>query len=83
MEKTFYSGQEAAEICKVNRITISRWIKSGKIKAEKIGRTLVIPAVELNDCSKKTSIINKEEIEKAVKKVVAEYGETLKLLGKE
>ncbi len=83
MEKQFYSANEAAKLCGVERITIGRWIKSGKISAEKVGRTFVIPLSELAKCMKEVPQDKKTEIKDAVKKVVQEYGETLKLLAKE
>lgn len=83
MKKTFYSGQEAAEACGVTRLTIGRWIKSGKIKAEKVGRTYVIPLSEIAKCMKEAPEDLRKEIQDAVKRVVKEYGETLDLLAKE
>lgn len=52
MDKPFYSGQEAAKLCGVTRMTISRWIASGKMKAQKVGRTLVIPLSEIAKCKR-------------------------------
>jgi len=83
MEKQFYSVNEAAELCGVSRMTISRWLKSGKINAETVGRTKLIPVSELAKCSKNIPDDKRQEIEAAVKRVVEEYGETLKLLAKE
>lgn len=87
MGKTLYSVNEAAKLCGVTRMTISRWIRSGKIVGERVGRTVVIPISELAKCmpeipEKKRDRIE-HEITDAVKKVVSEYGETLRLLGKE
>lgn len=82
--KKYISTIELAKILGVSRITIFNRIKKGQIKAEKVGRNFIInqqdlPEILGNDLTQK----DKEEIEKAVKKTVAEYGETLKLLGKE
>ncbi|KKR48995.1 MAG: Molybdate-binding protein [Candidatus Magasanikbacteria bacterium GW2011_GWC2_40_17] len=82
--KKYLSTIELAKILGVSRITIFNRVKKGMIKAEKIGRNFVInqqdlPEILGNNLTRK----DKEEIEKAVKKTVAEYGETLKLLGKE
>jgi excisionase family DNA binding protein len=33
----FYTPQEVADICGVNRITIYRWIEAGKIEAKTMG----------------------------------------------
>ncbi len=83
MKKQFYSVNEAAELCGVSRMTISRWLKSGKISAETVGRTKLIPVSELSKCSKIIPDDKRQEIEAAVRRVVEEYGETLKLLAKE
>lgn len=83
-DKRFFSTLEIAKMLGVSRVTVFKKIKAGEIKAEKIGRNFVIDKNGL-----KNIFINKfrkslkKEIEAAVKKTVQEYGETLKLLGKE
>ncbi|WP_445184581.1 helix-turn-helix domain-containing protein [Pseudonocardia sp. Cha107L01] len=42
-----YSAAELAELIGVSDETIRRWIKNGDIKAFRIGRTVRIPAEEL------------------------------------
>ena len=42
-----YSTSELAMLFKVNRVTIYRWIKKGKVKAYKIGRHHKIPVSEV------------------------------------
>lgn len=37
-EQQFYTAQEVADILKVNIMTIYRYIKSGRLKAYKIGK---------------------------------------------
>lgn len=82
MRKDFFTTTELAKIMGVNRITIFRKIKAGKIKAERIGRNFVIDKKELGKVlEKELTEKQKTEIEKAVEKTVKEYGETLKLLG--
>ncbi len=81
--KEFLTTTELAELLGISRIAVFKKIKSGAIKAEKVGRNYVIRKKDLGFIlgqilSKK----DKSEIEKAVKKVVKEYGETLRLLGK-
>lgn len=75
---------EAAKILGISRIAIFKRIKTGKIKAKKIGRNFVI---QKNDLPKILGAVlaanSKREIDIAVKKTVKEYGQTLKLLGKE
>ena len=38
MTESLYSTSEVAMLFKVNRVTIYRWIKKGKVKAYKIGK---------------------------------------------
>lgn len=39
----FYTAQEATDILGINRITIWRWIKEGKLESQKIGGVVLIP----------------------------------------
>ena len=43
MAKLFYSTSEVANLFRVNRVTIYRWVKNGKVKAYGIGKQLKIP----------------------------------------
>ena len=75
---------QLAKMLGVSRITIYRKVKSGQIPAKKIGHTYVITDDEIQRIlSKELTSRDKSKIEKLVKRVVEEYGETLKLLGKE
>lgn len=47
MNKEFYTAAEVAEICRVQRLAVYRWIKAGKIESVKIGRGRLIPAAEV------------------------------------
>ena len=80
--KIYLTTSEVAKILGVNRVTVFRRIKSGEIKAEKIGRNFVIPADQFVQ-NKKLTDIKKREIKSIVEKAVKEYGETFKLLGNE
>ena len=48
MDKLFYSTSEVADIFHVNRVTIYRWIKSGRIAACEIGKHYKIPGEEVS-----------------------------------
>jgi excisionase family DNA binding protein len=39
--------EEAAQILRVTRVTISRWIRDGKIQSAKVGRRRLIKASEI------------------------------------
>jgi excisionase family DNA binding protein len=45
--KDFYKVSEVAKIMSVSRLTAYRWIKEGKIKVVRIGKTMRIPRKEI------------------------------------
>lgn len=85
MKKSEYiSISQFAEILGVSRIAVYKKIRKGQIKAIRIGRSFAIPKKYLTDIIGKTlSEKDKKIIDKAVKKTFKEYGEVLKLLGRE
>lgn len=85
MEKDeLISTLEAAKILGVSRITVFNKVKSGNIKATKVGRNFVIKKGDLLKLLDATlDDAKKQEIDKAVDKAVEEYRETFQLLGKE
>ena len=84
MAKQLFSTIELARILGISRIAVFKKIKSGEIKAKKIGRNFVINRSDLAEILGDTlSEKKKREIEKSVRKTIKEYGETLRLLGKE
>lgn len=83
-QKEFLSTGEVAKLLGISRIAVFKKIKSGGIQAQKVGRNFVIPRKELPVLlGKALSEEKKKAIEEAVQKVVKEYGETLRLLGRE
>ena len=44
----FYTAGQAAEHLGVNRITIWRWIKSGRFNIQRVGREVLIPKWEVD-----------------------------------
>jgi len=84
MEKEYISVNELAGLLHISRQAVIKKINNSQIKAIKIGRNYVIPKKEYSyilqhEISEKIKL----EIDKGVKKVISEYGEVLKLLGKE
>ncbi|MBN1258460.1 helix-turn-helix domain-containing protein [Candidatus Peregrinibacteria bacterium] len=71
----FISTTEAAKILGINRVTLFNWIKSGKIKAAKVGRNYIVHRDEVKNVGG-----DMKNIDKGVARAVKEYGETLKLL---
>jgi len=84
INKNYVTVKELADIIGISRVAVFNRIKTGKIKANKIGRNYIIykkdapeifnPALDTND---------KKELEQGVKKVLQDYGDTLKMLGRE
>jgi len=83
MDKEFLSTSEVAKLLGISRIVVFKKIKSGDIKARKIGRNFAVDTKDLDVLGTVLRDDKKQEIEKAVQKTVKEYGETLRLLGKE
>ena len=82
--KKYISTVELAGMLGISRISVFNMIKKGKIQAEKIGRNYAISVENIPEIVKSVlSKKEKKEIEDVVKKVIDEYGETLRLLGKE
>lgn len=84
MNKKYLTTSELAKLLGISRIAVFKKIKAGKIKAKKIGRNFVIDKKELGGIlDESLTERKKNEISASVKKTIEEYGETLKLLGKE
>lgn len=82
-KKNYISTSEAAKIMGISRVAVFKQIKKGKIEAEKIGRNYIIDKRSLGSVYQDLTPTQKKQVTKAVKKVVREYGEALKKLGKE
>jgi len=84
LNKNYFTVKELADLIGVSRVAVFNKIKLGKIKAEKIGRNYIIYKEDLPDMlNTSLSSADKEKIEKGVRKVLKDYGETIKMLGKE
>ncbi|MEK7471280.1 MAG: helix-turn-helix domain-containing protein [Patescibacteria group bacterium] len=86
--KKAISIAELAKMLGISRIAVFNKIKKGQIPAEKIGRSYAISMEHVNEIVSGSNLgilteEKKEDIKKGVEKVVKEYGETLKLLGRE
>lgn len=44
----FYTEQQVATILGLNRITIWRWVKAGKLNIQRIGGVVLIPKWEID-----------------------------------
>jgi excisionase family DNA binding protein len=84
IKKDYLTVKELADILHISRIAVFNKIKNGLIKAEKVGKTYIISKSNLKGIlGDKLDEKSKRGIEKGVGRVVKEYGETLKRLGKE
>ena len=75
---------QLAKLLGVSRIAIYKKVKNGQIPAKKAGKIYIISdSIVADILGKKLSLRKKKQIDTAVRKTVKEYGEVLKLLGKE
>jgi excisionase family DNA binding protein len=82
--KNYLTVKELADLIGISRVAVFNRIKLGKIKAEKIGRNYVIYKKDLPEMfNPSLTVADKEKIDKGVRKVLKDYGDTIKMLGKE
>lgn len=75
---------QLAKILGLSRITVYKRVKKGQIKAVRIGRSFAIPEKQvLGILGKALGQEDRKQIDAAIKKTMTEYGEVLKLLGRE
>ena len=83
-KKEFITIPQLAKILGISRIAVYRKVKKGQIKAVKVGRCFVISERQLAGIlGKAVGRQDREQIDAAVRKTVEEYGEVLRLLGRE
>ncbi|MDP3793770.1 MAG: helix-turn-helix domain-containing protein [Candidatus Uhrbacteria bacterium] len=82
--KKIFSIKEVADLLGVDRVTVYRWVKSGKVKAEMIGGAYVISVVDLpHHFIGGLSEDKKIQIRDAVAQALEQYGETFRALAQE
>ena len=75
---------QLAKLLGLSRIEVYRKVKRGKIPAIKIGRNYAISDRDITYIlNKEISTKAKKRVDAAVRKTIRDYGELLKLLGKE
>jgi excisionase family DNA binding protein len=83
-DRKYISTTEAAKILGISRTAIFNKIQGGDIKAQKVGRNYIIAHDELNRIlGRELTDEKKRNIDASVEKTIREYGEALRLLGKE
>jgi excisionase family DNA binding protein len=81
--KRYISTTEAAKILGISTVAVFKKIKNGVLPAQKVGRNYVIDPEDLGIKGGKLNEKTEKQISKAVKRVVSEYGNALKKLGRE
>jgi len=74
---------QLARLLGLSRIAVYNKVKSGEIKAVRIGRTYAINTKDIADILGKTLTKKVRRNRSSYKKTVDEYGEVLRLLGQE
>ncbi len=84
IEDKYITIPELAKLLGISRIAVYKKVKKGQIRAVKIGRNFAIPKKYISSIiGKDLNEQDKKEIDNAVRKTVQEYGEVLRLLGRE
>lgn len=81
--KKYLTTTEVAKILGISTVAVFKKIKNGTLPAQKIGRNYAIDPAVLGLKADRIEKKTKKQIEKAVKRVVDDYGEALKKLGRE
>lgn len=77
----FLSTPQLAKLLGISRVAVYQKIKAGQIPAIKVGRNFVIAKTELGSLGGESLTAKEDQvIRQAVKKTMADYGETLRLL---
>jgi len=83
-ENKYVTIPQVAKLLGLSRIAVFKKVKKGEIPAQRIGRTYAISGDFVERLrGREVGPEDKNLIDRAVKKTVKEYGETLKLLGRE
>ena len=83
-KKEYLTIPQLAKLLGISRIAVYKKVQKGEIKVKKAGRMNLIPISYVEEIiGKALSAQRKKDIEQAVKKTVLEYGEVLKMLGRE
>jgi excisionase family DNA binding protein len=82
-KKDYLSIAQAANQLGYSRQHVLRLVKSGEIKAEKVGRSYIIKAENLPGLLSPMTKPEKIEIDRSVDKVMKHYDDAIRKLGKE
>lgn len=83
-DNEFLSVAEVAKILSLSRVGVHKKIKSGEIRATRVGRSFVIAKKDILEIAGHLlGEERKKTIEKSVDKTLKEYGEAIRKLGEE
>jgi excisionase family DNA binding protein len=83
MKDRYLSTIEAAKVMGISRVAVLKQIKTGRLRAERVGRNYIIDRGDLKGIFRHITPGDKRRVSSAVKKVIKDYGPALKKLGKE
>jgi excisionase family DNA binding protein len=83
MKDRYLSTIQAAKVMGISRVAVLKQIKSGKLRARRVGRNYIIDRNDLAGIFRNITLGEKRKVSSAVKRVVKQYGPALKRLGKE
>ena len=83
MEDEYLSIPQAAKELGVSRVVLYCKVKQGAVVAVKVGRNYIIHRSQINPVHRPLTETDKRHIEKAVTKVIKDYGDVLRWLAKE
>ncbi len=83
LNKPYFTTTEAAKILGISRIAIFKRIKKGQLAAERYGRNYLIKKETIEALGGALTDQRKKEITENIECIFKEYGEALRLLGKE
>jgi excisionase family DNA binding protein len=84
VKEKYLTIPQLAQLLGISRIAVYKKVKKGQIKAVKLGKTYLIADPDIaHILGKELGSVGKKQIDAGVRKVIKEYGELLKKLGKE
>lgn len=84
VKSTFITIPQLAKLLGISRIAVYNQVKGGKIAATRVGRIHVISDQTVREVlRKRVGELDKQRVDRAVQKVIRDYGEVLKRLARE
>lgn len=81
--KRLLTVSEVSKKIGLSRMQVIRQIREGKILAQRVGRSYVIPEDGLPGIYRKISEAERKRVGEAVHRVLLEYGDVIRRLGRE